>query len=111
MAHLSVSSPFDFVTSVSGHGVVGRGAETRFLEISYQLPGVSCKDNSCWYDYELVNGPCSTIATSLIYTGDTHHIITRCVTSFWWRRGDAGLCVHDTIAPRLFCPIKCRVRC
>lgn len=50
-----------------------------FLEISYQLPAVSCKDNSCWYDYELVNGPCSNDIGNVADTRGRHppHIITQ----------------------------------
>lgn len=88
-------------------------AETRSSSKSpINCPGVSCKDNSCCYDYELVNGPCSTIADVPRYTGERHPpynytlVRTRLFgMSAWRRERERG---HDTIAPRLFRPIKRR---
>lgn len=85
-----------------------------FLEISYQLPAVSCKDNSCWYDYELVNGPCSSDIGNVADTRGRHppYIITHVCTSFL--AANVCVCVR-AYAIRSgersrFCPIKRRPR-
>ena len=102
---------FLFSFRCPGNSVRARSqAETRSSSKSpINCPGVSCKDNSCCYDYELVNGPCSTMANVPRRTGERHppynYTLARTRLFGVCRRGDASASArHDTIAPRLFSP-------
>lgn len=85
-----------------------------FLEISYQLPAVSCKDNSCWYDYELVNGPCSNDIGNVADTRGRHppYIITQLHAASFLAASfrDARVCARAIRSGERsrFCPIKRR---
>lgn len=71
-----MSLSLDSVSSSSRFVIRPLLATSSKSRINYQP---SCKDNSCWYDYELVNGPCSNDIGNVADTRGRHppYIITQ----------------------------------
>lgn len=106
-----VSLSLDSVSSSSRFVIRPLLATSSKSRINYQP---SCKDNSCWYDYELVNGPCSNDIGNVADTRGRHppYIITQLHAASFLAASfrDARVCARAIRSGERsrFCPIKRR---